>query len=95
MRPANATMLDNGTGLDESTLEAELAELLQLEQLETMDRDKHLDESIERRLKQLNIDGFADLSIGEQRQIISNSVGSVDALLKHNIANKKAESAQQ
>lgn len=78
----------------DSDLERELDELLlsdEREQAEKSERDKNLDESIERRLHDLKINGFADLSIDEQRQIIGDSVGSLDELLKIKVQEKRPQ----
>lgn len=80
--------------VDDSELEKELDELLQSdirEQAEKKDREKSLDESIERRLHDLKINGFSDLSIDEQRQIIGDSVGSLDELLKIKVNEKRPQ----
>lgn len=55
--------------IDESTLEAELDELMVQEE----QKEQDLNESIERRLRQLNMSGFGDLSVAEQREILVNS----------------------
>lgn len=73
---------------NDSELEKELAELLQDDETE---RDQKLDESIERRLHDLKISGFSELSIDEQRQIIGDSVGSLDELLKTKVGEKRGE----
>lgn len=81
---------------NDSELEQELDELMQtdkLEQAAKSEREKNLDESIERRLHDLQITGFADLSLDEQRQIIGDSVGSLDELLKIKVSEKRPQQA--
>lgn len=75
---------------DDSALEKELDELVLSDERE---RDKNLDESIERRLHDLQITGFADLTVEEQRQIIGDSVGSLDELLKIKVGEKRLPDA--
>lgn len=88
----SAKLTLGNASLDDSALEQELDELLQIDEAAgAADREKHLDESIERRLQELNINGFADLSIDEQRQIVSNSVGSIDELLRIQMSDKAAK----
>lgn len=62
--------------VDEAALEEELRELMDSEDKKAKD-DRNLDESIERRLRELNITGFADLSPAGQRRVIDGSTGSV------------------
>lgn len=59
---------------DDVDLERELADLLALDDAAEEERkDRELNASIERRLKQLNIEGFADLSIEEQQRTLEMS----------------------
>lgn len=93
----NATKLQLGDTND-SDLEHELDELLQSDERERSaaqnENDRNLDESIERRLHELQITGFADLTIDEQRQIIGDSVGSLDELLKIKVSEKRPKEQQ-
>lgn len=80
--------------ISETDLEHELDELLKSEEEEQAaknQREKDLDQSIERRLHELQISGFADLSLDEQRQIIGDSVGSLDELLKIKVNEKRPQ----
>lgn len=61
---------------DESALEDELREILNIEDKKAKD-DRNLDESIERRLRELNISSIADLSPAAQRRVVEGSNGSV------------------
>lgn len=61
---------------DEALLEEELREIMDSEDKKAKD-DRNLDESIERRLRELNISGIADLPPAVQRRVIEGSEGSV------------------
>lgn len=61
---------------DELALEDELREIMDSEDKKAKE-DRNLDESIERRLRVLNITGISDLSPAAQRRVLEGSDGSV------------------
>lgn len=63
------------SAVDETALEDELREIMDSEDKKVKD-ERNLDESIERRLRGLNITGIADLSPAGQRRVIEGSDGS-------------------
>lgn len=59
---------------DDVDLERELADMLAQDDADEKERkEDELNASIERRLKQLNIEGFADLSMEEQQRVLQLS----------------------